>query len=60
MTSRALTVPTIRLQPHPPPYGELRLRKGAWDQLQANRAYQETFEDKNVPPTRKAALDLKI
>lgn len=60
MTSRALTVPTIKVQPNPPPYGELRLRKGAWDQLQASKAYSETFHDRDIPPARKASLDLKI
>lgn len=60
MTSRALMIPTIDVQPNPPPYGELRLRKGAWDQLQASRAYQETFQDGALPPDRKAALDVEI
>jgi hypothetical protein len=60
MTSHALIVPTIDLQPNPPPYGELRMRKGAWDQLQASKAYQETLADKQLSPKRRATLDLAI
>lgn len=60
MTSRSLIVPTIDLQPNPPPYGELRMRKGAWDQLQASRAYRETLHDKTPPFEHRSALDLEI
>ena len=60
MTSRALIVPAIDLQPNPPPYGELRMRQGLWDRLQANRAYQETLLDAEMPQKPKAALDLAI
>jgi hypothetical protein len=60
MTSRALIVPTIVVQPNPPPYGALRMSKGAWDQLQARKAYQDTSSDRTIPPQRQSALDLKI
>lgn len=60
MTSRALIVPTIDLSPNPPPYGELHLRKGAWDQLQASRAYQETVQDGDLDAASSATLDLEI
>lgn len=60
MTPRALTVPTINLRPNPPPYGELSSRKGAWDQLQARKAYQTPTLDDDVPSKGSVALDLKI
>jgi hypothetical protein len=60
MSTRALIVPTVNLKPNPPPYGELRIRKGAWDQLQASRAYQQTLHDRDLPAPKKAALDLEI
>ena len=60
MSSRALIAPIINLQPNPLPYGELRVRKGAWDQLQASKAYQESVQGGNVAAIRKAALDLEI
>lgn len=59
MTSRALVVQTIDLKPHPPPYGELHLRKGAWDQLQASKAYRETLSEADEAIQRRA-LDLEI
>lgn len=60
MTLRALSVPTVNLQPNPPPYGELRLSKGAWDQLQARKAYQAPSRDGELPAERTVALDLEI
>lgn len=60
MTSRALIVPIVNAKPNPPPYGALRIGKGAWDQLQASKAYQDTLQDGERPLDRKAALDLKI
>jgi hypothetical protein len=60
MTLRALTVPTINVQPNPPPYGELHLRKGAWDQLQARRAYRAHRLDDDSPAKREAECDREI
>ncbi len=36
------------------------MSKGAWDQLQARKAYQDTSSDRTIPPQRQSALDLKI
>lgn len=60
MTSHALVVPITNATPNPSPYGALRLRKGAWDQLQANRAYQDTLHEGERSLEHKVALDLKI
>ncbi|WP_398471554.1 hypothetical protein [Tardiphaga sp.] len=59
MTTRALVVKTIDLKPNPPPYGELHLRKGAWDQLQASKAYRETLSEAHETMQRQS-LDLEI
>lgn len=56
MTSRALVVQTVELKPNPPPYGRLSLRTGAWDQLQAKRAY----DDHHEPPEPPVELDKKV
>jgi len=42
MTSKALIVPAVDLKMNPPPYGKLHLPQGAWDQLQARKAYEES------------------
>ncbi len=60
MTLHALTIPTVNLQPNPPPYGELHLRKGAWDQLQARKAYRAPLLDDDLHLAREVALDLEI
>jgi hypothetical protein len=56
MTTRALTIQPVELRPNPPPYGRLSLRIGAWDQLQAQRAY----DDHHEPPERPVELDKKV
>ncbi|MES2027986.1 MAG: hypothetical protein V4477_02290 [Pseudomonadota bacterium] len=56
MTSRALIVQPVELKPNPPPYGRLSLRMGAWDQLQAKRAY----DDHREPPEEPSELDKKV
>lgn len=56
MATNALTVPPVELRPNPPPYGRLSLRTGAWDQLQAKRAY----DDHHEPQERPIELDKKV
>jgi hypothetical protein len=60
MTSRALIAPITELRPYPLPYGELRLRKGKWDQLQASKAYHDVLRDGVVLPEPSKVLDLEI
>jgi hypothetical protein len=55
-TSTALITAAAELQPNPPAYGRLLLRAGAWDQLQARKAYGEIDE----PPPRLPAVDKRI
>jgi hypothetical protein len=60
MTTRALITTTLDLQPHPPPYGKLYLSQGAWDALQARRAYQETLADSESSMPRSSILDRAV
>jgi hypothetical protein len=60
MTSRALIVPIVELKPHPPAYGELRLRRGSWDQLQASRAYREKTETVEAAKEPAMILDVEV
>jgi hypothetical protein len=60
MTSRALMMQPVELRPYPPPYGEWRPRKGAWDQLQASRAYHDTLHERADPAERPVALDVEV
>jgi hypothetical protein len=60
MNSRALIVPVVELQPHPLPYGELRLRRGRWDQLQASRAYREKSEFPEAVKERAPVIDVEV
>jgi hypothetical protein len=54
MTSTALVSLPEELRPNPLPYGRLSLRKGAWDQLQAQKAYEDGDERH---PGKPPALD---
>jgi hypothetical protein len=56
MTSTALVSLPEELRPNPLPYGRLSLRKGAWDQLQAQRAYEDGDERH---PDKPLSLDKK-
>jgi hypothetical protein len=49
-SSSALIPRLIDLKPHPLPYGRLPLQAGAWDQLQAQRAYVHEDERPRTPP----------
>lgn len=56
MPSHDLIVEPVILRPNPPPYGGLWIGKGAWDQLQAKRAYDELQE----PTGRPSHLDKRV
>jgi hypothetical protein len=57
-SSALVTLPIdLKPNPNPLPYGRLPLRAGAWDQLQARRAYEESDEHPQPAP---AALDRRI
>jgi hypothetical protein len=56
MTSTALVSLPVELKPNPLPYGRLPLRKGVWDQLQAQKAYEVGDERHSSEPP---ALDKK-
>jgi len=59
MSSSCALVPRpIDLRPNPLPYGRLPpLAAGAWDQLQARRAYGDGDE---TPQTRPGAVDKRV
>jgi hypothetical protein len=55
MSSRALVIQPVELKPHPLPYGRLSVGSGVWDQMQAQKAYEEVER-----PERAPALDKKV
>lgn len=55
MSSRDLVIQPVELKPHPLPYGRLSVSSAAWDQVLAQKAYEEIER-----PERPQALDKKV